>query len=158
MPNALRNWPNECDPRVAEGGPCFCHEQFRHAYPAAWRYRVVVAGAPPPYDVWNGTHFLDFRDKITVPFEQAAWELSVPPGRALRLYKWWSLPQTLPPSFDWGLEVEDLSAVPPYSFGNGQPAVDALPSDDLPLFSMVAHVPAWTTPLVVVPRKWNATA
>lgn len=157
MPNALRNWPNACDPRTAEGGACFCCAGFWGCYPAAWRYRVVIENAPPPYDVWNGKHFLDFRDCIDTPFLQCAWELLYPPLRAIRLYKWWVEPLADPPAWDWGLELEDLGALPPYSFGNGQGVVEPKPSDNLPPFTMVAHVPTWVTPLLVRPRIWNAT-
>lgn len=158
MPNELANWPEPCDLRMTEGGSCFCLEAFKNLYPAAWRYRLTISGAPAPYDAWNGIYFLDFRDKIDTPFFQAAWEFVVGDGRIARLYKWWQHPWFDPPEFDWGLELEDLTATPPYSFGNGQHVVDALPSDDLPPFSMSAHVPTWVDPLLVVPRRWDATA
>lgn len=157
MPNQLRNWPNILDPRSAEGGPAFCWNGFKNAYPAAWRYRVTITGAPPPYNVFNGVWFLDWVSCTTEFFGECKWEFVLLSGHTVRLYKWWDPPGGTPDEFSWGLEVEAPGPIPVYSFGNGNTVSRPLPSDDLPPFTMVAHVPTWTDPLLVKPRKWNAT-
>jgi hypothetical protein len=155
MPNGLRNFPGPCDPRWTAGGACFCFEQFQNLYPAAWKYRVTVESAPAPYDVFNGDNLVTFDNCIREPFGQCEWNGTLPGGQVITLFKWFDDPPPVPNEFSWGLQFADPGADPPYNFGTGVQVSLPLPSDNLPPFDFSTWHPAWTIPVIVVPRAWD---
>lgn len=155
MTNGVKNWPDNCDPRFASGGACFCAEGYFNAYPAPWRFEVTVANALPPNDVFNGVWFVDFLDRGG-PFDTCNYVLNLTGGEAIVINKFWedgSAPDGATVAYDIGFD--NRVAVPPRFDGFGVRLVQPLPADTLPPGTPGGDQVAWPTPVIVRPVAWD---
>jgi len=156
MPNGVRNWPSQCDPRQAESGPCFCWEGNKHAYPSPWKFRVDVTATSPAYTWAVGSWMMPFRERVQ-PADSCVWELQWEPNRSVEMGKVTFDPE-LPDgtTISWELRFRPDYEVPSV-FANGFVQVQrVLPALTLPPFTVTGIDGTWPEPVIVTPRAWDA--
>lgn len=156
MVNGVKNWPDNCDPRSGQGGPCFCAQGYFNAYPAPWKFRVEVRDAQPPMDVFNGTWFVPFFGRVP-PLNQCQWKLTLPGDQEILIDKFeedGSAPDGATVIYDVGFD--NSGGVPPRFDGFGARLDQPLPAANLPPGTPAGDANIWPVPVLVIPQAWDA--
>jgi len=156
MPNGVANWPDNCDPRQAEGGPCFCNDGYHEGYPAPWKFEVNTGDATPLYLWAVGRWLVPFNRRE--PLQDACiFELRPEPPRLIQLAKIFN---PFYPAGGWNVKYElrffpDEATPGVFAFGDIL-QVFPLPADTHPPYAVAGGDGPWPDPVIVRPVAWNA--